>query len=129
MPTELQALLTPNITYIGSVNNAEEPQHLLRAQFGLNLVTNTTPFNQQASPKVLKYCAVGLRVVSNSYPWIRYFVAQHNANFYFLPEVANSLASNFGLGLEGFPYVVPYINELSFLNIIKKLAIWKTIRL
>jgi len=129
IPTELRALLTPNITYIESLKNMELPHHFRRAQFGLNLVPNINPFNQQASSNLLAYCAVGLRVVTNSYPWVRYFMAHHNANFYLLPDGSTSLATNFGKGLDAFPYVSPDINHLCLHTTIKKLPIWKTITL
>ena len=36
-----------------------------------------------------------------------------NANFYLLPDGAVSEASNFGEGLEAFPFVTPNISHLS----------------
>ena len=111
------------------MNYVEVPQQLRRAQFGLNLTQNITPFNQQASSNVLEYCASELRIVSNFCPWVSYFMHHHNANFYLLPDGAASEASNFGEGLEAFPYVVPDISQLKFQNIIKKLAIWEIILL
>lgn len=126
MPSELQALVAPKVTFTGLMNYAEVPQQLRRAQFGLNLTQNITPFNQQASSNVLEYCASELRIVSNFSPWVRYFMHHHNANFYLLPDGAVSEAYNFGKGLEAFPYVVPNVSHLRLQNTIKELAIWKT---
>ena len=95
------------------MNYVEVPQQLRRAQFGLNLTQNITPFNQQASSNVLEYCASELRIVTNFSPWVMYFMHHHNANFYLLPDGAASEASNFGEGLEAFPFVTPNISHLS----------------
>ena len=86
VPAELQKLLPPTVHCTGRVSHIDVPHQLRRSRFGLNLVPNTLPFQQQTSTKVLEYCAAGLRVVSNAYPWVRYFMAQHNANFYLLNE-------------------------------------------
>jgi hypothetical protein len=100
---------------------------LRRARFGLNLVPNAIPFKQQTSTKVLEYCASGLRVVSNAYPWVRYFMAQHKANFYLLNDDAPSLATSFGEALEAYPYEVPDIHTLAWSQVLDALPLWRTI--
>jgi glycosyltransferase involved in cell wall biosynthesis len=127
VPAELQAQLTPNVTCTGRVENAQVPRHLRRARFGLNLVPNATPFQQQTSTKVLEYCAVGLRVVSNAYPWVRYFMAQHKANFYLLNDDASSLATSFGEALDAYPYEVPDVRALAWPHVLDTLPLWRTI--
>ena len=127
VPAELQAQLPLNVTCTGRVDHAQVPRHLRRARFGLNLVPNATPFQQQTSTKLLEYCAVGLRVVSNAYPWVRYFMAQHKANFYLLNDDAPSLATSFGEALDAYPYEVPDVRALAWLHVLDTLPLWRTI--
>ena len=127
VPAELQIHLPPNVTCTGHLGHAQVPRHLRRARFGLNLVPNATPFQQQTSTKVLEYCAVGLRVVSNAYPWVRYFMAQHKANFFLLNDDAPSLVTNFGEALDAYPYVVPDVQALTWPQVLHTLPLWRTI--
>ncbi len=127
VPEALRTLLPPNVTCTGRVAQTQVPQHLRRAHFGLNLVPNTAPFQQQTSTKVLEYCAVGLRVVSNAYPWVRYFMAQHKANFYLLRDDPSSLATSFGEALDAYPYEVPDIRALAWPQVLDGLPLWCTI--
>lgn len=127
VPTELQNLLPSSVRCTGRMSHADVPHQLRRADFGLNLVPNTLPYLQQTSTKVLEYCAAGLRVVSNAYPWVRYFMAQHNANFYLLNEDVQSLATSFGEGLEAYPYEVPDMRKLAWSQVLDALPLWPTI--
>jgi glycosyltransferase involved in cell wall biosynthesis len=127
VPEALQTHLPPNVTCTGHVAQTQVPHHLRRARFGLNLVPNAAPFQQQTSTKVLEYCAVGLRVVSNAYPWVRYFMAQHKANFYLLRDDPSSLATNFGEALDAYPYEVPDVSALAWPQVLDSLPLWRTI--
>ena len=127
MPAELQELLPSTVHCTGHVSHADVPHQLRRARFGLNLVPNVLPYQQQTSTKVLEYCAAGLRVVSNAYPWVRYFMAQHNANFYLLNDDAQSLATSFGEGLGAYPYEVPDMRKLAWPEVLDALPLWHTI--
>jgi len=127
VPAELQKFLPTNVHCTGRVSHVEVPHQLHRARFGLNLIPNVLPYQQQTSTKVLEYCAAGLRVVSNAYPWVRYFMAQHNANFYLLNDDAQSLAISFGEGLEAYPYKVPNMRKLAWPQVLDALPLWHTI--
>jgi len=127
VPAELEKVLPPNVTCTGRVDHAQVPIHLRRARFGLNLVPNAKPFQHQTSTKILEYCAAGLRVVSNAYPWVRYFMAQHKANFYLLNDDTPLLATSFGEALEAYPYVVPDIRALEWSQVLDTLPLWRTI--
>ena len=109
------------------MDQTQVPHNLRLARFGLNLVPNEAPFQQQTSTKVLEYCAVGLRVVSNAYPWVRYFMAQHNANFYLLRDDPSSLATSFGEALDAYPYEVPDVRALAWPKVLDSLPLWRTI--
>jgi glycosyltransferase involved in cell wall biosynthesis len=127
VPPRLQAVMPSNVTCISRIKHEQVPRHLRRAQFGLNLVPNISPFQQQTSTKVLEYCAVGLRVVSTTYPWVRYFMAQHNANFNLLSDDPSSHETSFGVALDAFPYNVPNVRSLTWSQIFDSLELWTII--
>ena len=101
------------------------PHQLRRARFGLNLVSNIEPYNQQTSTKLLEYCAVGLPVVSNDYAWVRYFAAHYQGNFHLLRADPATWQFSFGEALEAYPYVAPDVRELAWHKLLAKLTIWQ----
>jgi glycosyltransferase involved in cell wall biosynthesis len=124
VPDALRAQLPANVTCTGRVPHAEVPHQLRRARFGLNLVGNFEPYNQQTSTKLLEYCAVGLPVVSNDYAWVRYFAAHYQGSFHVLRDDPSSWQHSFGDALEAYPYVVPDVRELAWPQLLRQLAIW-----
>ena len=129
VPDALRTQLPTSVTCTGRVPHADVPQHLRRARFGLNLVGNIAPYNQQTSTKLLEYCAVGLPVVSNDYAWVRQFAAQHQANFYWLSDNPANLPHSFGNALDTYPYVVPNVRSLAWPQLLGQLAIWQALRI
>ena len=125
VPDALRAQLPASVTCTGRVPHADVPHQLRRARFGLNLVGNIEPYNQQTSTKLLEYCAVGLPVVSNDYAWVRYFAAHYQGNLHLLRDDPNSWQHSFGEALDAYPYVVPDVRELAWPKLLGKLAIWK----
>ena len=127
VPDEVRMQLPPSVTYTGRVPHANVPRQLRRARFGLNLVSNLEPYNQQTSTKVLEYCAAGLRVVSNDYAWVRYFAAQYEGNFHLLHDAPSSWQHSFGEALDAYPYVVPDVRTLAWHEVLKNLPIWSVL--
>ncbi len=125
VPDALHAQLPASVTCTGRVPHADVPHQLRRARFGLNLVSNIEPYNQQTSTKLVEYCAAGLPVVSNDYAWVRFFATHHQGNFHMLRDDPNSWEPSFGDALEAYPYVVPDVRELSWHRLLAKLAVWK----
>jgi hypothetical protein len=125
IPEALRMQLPASVTCTGRVPYSEVPHQLRRARFGLNLVSNIEPYNQQTSTKLLEYCAVGLPVVSNNYAWVRYFAAHYQGNLHLLRDDPNSWQHSFGEALEAYPYVVPDVCDLVWPKLLGKLAIWK----
>jgi glycosyltransferase involved in cell wall biosynthesis len=125
VPDALHAQLPASVTCTGRVPHADVPHQLRRARFGLNLVSNIEPYNQQTSTKLLEYCAVGLPVVSNDYAWVRYFAAHYQGNFHLLRDDPSSWQYSFGEALEAYPYVVPDVRELAWHKLLAKLTIWQ----
>ena len=124
VPDNVRVQLPPSVTCTGRVPHAQVPRQLRRARFGLNLVSNVEPYNQQTSTKLLEYCAAGLRVVSNDYAWVRYFATQHEGNFHLLHDEPNAWQHSFGEALDAYPYVVPDVSKLAWPEVLKALPIW-----
>lgn len=127
VPQHIQAQLPTSVTLSGRIPHAEVPQQLRRARYGLNLISNIAPYNQQTSTKLLEYCAVGLPVVSNDYDWVRYFASRHNGHFYLLSDNPTTWNASFGEALEAFPYQVPDVTHLQWPRLLSALPLWKTI--
>jgi hypothetical protein len=125
VPEALRTQLPTSVTCTGRVPHTDVPRQLRRARFGLNLVGNIEPYNQQTSTKLLEYCAVGLPVVSNDYAWMRYFAAHYQGNFHLLRDDPHSWQFSFGEALEAYPYVVPDVRELTWHKLLAKLTIWQ----
>lgn len=66
-----------HIRVTGRVPQAEVPQQLQRARFGLNLMPDVLPLSEQTSTKMLEYLAVGLPVISNTYAWAQRTARAH----------------------------------------------------
>ena len=124
-PEALRAQLPDSVTCTGRVPYTQVPQQLRRARFGLNLVSNHEPYNQQTSTKLLEYCAVGLPVVSNDYAWARYFATHYQGQFHWLRDDPQSWEPSFGEALEAYPYVVPNVRELEWDKLLSKLTLWQ----
>lgn len=80
---ELRAALTayPQVTFTGRLAQEDVPAALRTCAHGLNYVPDVAPFHGQTSTKVLEYSALGLRVLTNDYRWVRQFQAEHDAVF------------------------------------------------
>ena len=129
VPDSLRTQLPASVTCTGKVPHAEVPHQLRRARFGLNLVSNTAPYNQQTSTKLLEYCAVGLPVVSNDYAWVRYFAAHYQGNLHLLRDDPTTWPHSFGDALEAYPYVVPDVRTLTWPRLLSALPIWKHLQI
>jgi len=128
-PEDLRTQLPASATCTGRVPHTDVPHHLRRARFGLNLVSNIEPYNQQTSTKLLEYCAVGLPVVSNDYAWVRYFATHYKGNLHLLRDDPSSWQHSFDEALEAYPYVVPDVRALAWSKLLATLAIWKHLQI
>lgn len=71
-----------NLTFTGKVPYAEVPKIASKAVYGINYIPDKYPFNVQTSTKLLEYLAMGLKVITTDYKWIREFENRHNCAFY-----------------------------------------------
>ncbi len=125
VPEPLRAQLPASVFCTGRVAHTDVPMQLRRARFGLNLVSNVAPYNQQTSTKLLEYCAVGLPVVSNDYAWVRYFATHYQGNFLLLNDDPTTWAHSFGESLEAYPYQIPHVSSLAWPRVLAALPLWK----
>jgi len=80
-----------NILFRGPVEPGEVVQYLLQSRFGLNIIPNESPFNQQTSTKLLEYTAAKLPIVSSDYSWIKKFQEQYGGQYYFMKDDLSNL--------------------------------------
>lgn len=71
-----------NLIFTGKVSYSEVPKIAIKAEYGINFIPDKYPFNIQTSTKLLEYLALGLKVVTTDYNWIRQFEEKHNCSFY-----------------------------------------------
>lgn len=71
-----------DITFTGKVRYNEVPLIASTAEYGINFIPNRYPFNIQTSTKLLEYVALGLKVITTDYKWVRQFEQQHNCSFF-----------------------------------------------
>lgn len=71
-----------NLNFTGKVPYSEVPKIAAKAEYGVNFMPDKYPFNIQTSTKLLEYLALGLKVVTTDYKWVRQFEENHNCSFY-----------------------------------------------
>lgn len=71
-----------DIIFTGKVPYTEVPNIASKALYGLNFMPNKYPYNIQTSTKLLEYLALGLKVITTDYKWVRQFEEKHNCLFH-----------------------------------------------
>ena len=71
-----------NLIFTGKVPYSEVPKIAAKAEYGINFMPDKYPFNIQTSTKLLEYLALGLKVVTTDYKWVKQFEESHNCSFY-----------------------------------------------
>jgi hypothetical protein len=84
------------------------PALLSKARWAVNYVPNMYPYTIQPSTKLLEYCAAGIPVVTNKYPWVEQFADSAGAAFFTLSEQFANLEYN---ALRDFPFKVPKMDD------------------
>lgn len=115
----------PGITFTGRVPRAEIPGLLVRARWAVNITPDLYPFNLQESTKVLEYCAAGLPVVSNFYPWVNRFQADAGGRFLDLGPDFSGLDRG---RLESFDFRVPEIGAYRWDRVIEASGLAQALR-
>lgn len=80
-----------NITFTGDVAYKDVAKYASTAVYGINYMPNKYPYNRQTSTKLLEYAAMGLKIVTTDYLWVRHFMKQQGGSFLFVDEHLNGL--------------------------------------
>mgnify|MGYP001033286435 CR=1 FL=1 len=80
-----------NLTFTGDLAYKDVAKHASAAVYGINYMPDQYPYNRQTSTKLLEYAAMGLKIVTTDYFWVRHFMKQHGASFMIVDEELNGL--------------------------------------
>jgi len=118
-----------DIIFTGKVPYSEVPEIASRAIYGINYIPDKYPFNIQTSTKLLEYLALGLKIITTDYKWIRQFEEKNKCSFYKL----NNSFSDFDLtNLDKYPFISQFNAEeylwnsiIDRANIIEKIRFFR----
>lgn len=102
-------------TFLGLIPQKEIPNYAIQAEYALNLMPNIEPYNQQTSTKLLEYCALGLKIVSNRYHWIEQFEKNRNAQFYYFDDQKMDFSD-----IKKFNFITPDVKDLEWTALLSK---------
>lgn len=71
-----------NLIFTGKVSYSDVPKIAAKAEYGINFIPDKYPFNIQTSTKLLEYLALGLKIVTTDYIWVRQFEEKQDCSFY-----------------------------------------------
>lgn len=128
MPPALQARLQGfnNIHSPGRISQDQVPAQLLRARVGLNLMPDVTPLIEQTSTKMLEYLAVGLPVISNTYPWAQCMAQQHAGRLQLLNPLSTPQQWHMAVANAPAPLADrSHLNALSWSAQLDNLPVWQ----
>lgn len=108
-----------NIIFTGKIPYSEVPKISSAAEYGINYVPDIYPYNIQTSTKLLEYCALGLKVISNNYFWMNQFERERNAHFFKLNENLSNLTVE---NLKTFNFRTPNIEDLEWNHMLKEIG-------
>ena len=75
--------------FTGKIPYAQVPEIASKAVYGINYIPDRYPYNLQTSTKLLEYLALGLRVLTTDYSWVRKFERIHGCSFYKLRKTSD----------------------------------------
>ena len=106
-----------NIVFTGRVTYDEVPAIAQQAEYAVNYIPDVFPFNIQTSTKLLEYAAMGMKIVTTSYSWVRNFADNRGMKFFYLDENCSNLNMD---TLANFDFVTTDIRDLEWKNILDK---------
>lgn len=71
-----------DIIFTGKIPYSQVPEIASKAVYGINYMPDKYPFNIQTSTKLLEYLALGLKVITTDYKWVRQFEKKYGCSFY-----------------------------------------------
>ena len=109
------------VTFTGRIPYHQVPDVLCTARFGLNIIPDIYPYHIQTSTKILEYAAIGLPIISNSYPWVRQFEQERGGRFFYLPKDLNRLTLR---DIETFDFATPDVSDLRWSYVIERSGVF-----
>lgn len=111
-----------NITFTGKVPYKDVPILASSAIYGINYIPDVFPYNIQTSTKLLEYCALGLKIITNDYKWVNDFEKNRGANFYKLSRDLSNFSDN---QLEKFHFNTPDVRDLEWNKMFNDIELMK----
>lgn len=105
-----------NLIFAGKVPYQEVPVLARQAEYALNYIPDTYPYNMQTSTKLLEYVAMDLKVVTTSYFWVNNFEQNRKMKFYKISEDFHDLDLE---DLKRFSFCNTRVDDLRWENIFK----------
>jgi hypothetical protein len=103
-----------NIECFGRLTQQESFSIAKRCKFGLNYTPDEYPFYFQDSTKLIEYCGLGLKVITNRYEWVDQFEFSSDSAFMDLSELLAGENPN------DFNFKIGDVSHLSWINVIDK---------
>ena len=104
-----------NITYTGRLPYSEVAKTASLSVHGINWVPYKYPYYLQTSTKLLEYMALGLKIVTNEYPWVNNFEQAQKSKFYKVNE-------NFDLdfaSIEKYDFITSSVEHFRWETVLK----------
>lgn len=120
---EINYFSSNNIKCFGRLPQDSVFDIAVKAEYGLNYTDEIYPYIHQDSTKLIEYCALGLKVVTNKYPWVNDFERKISASFLDYKDFLMDHKS-----LESFNFLTGNIEELSWNKVIDRSGLAKKIR-
>jgi len=90
-----------DIIFTGKIPYSDVPEIASKGIYGINFIPDKYPYNIQTSTKLIEYLALGLKVLTTDYKWVRQFEKKNNCTFYKLDWNRLEINSN---DFEGFDF-------------------------
>lgn len=103
-----QAIDKSLVHFAGKVPYRQVPSLYANCRLGLNFTPDIYPYRFQTSTKTLEYCAAGLGVISNRYPWVENFANTRNGRFLWLENI------EFKNDIDQFGFIIPGVSDLEW---------------
>lgn len=109
-----------NIIFTGKIPYHDVPRIVSQAEYGVNMIPDVHPFNIQTSTKLIEYCALGLKVITTDYYWIKEFEFRYEADFFKIDENLSKLDIK---KIEEFEFKIVDVSSLSWNNLFNEIKL------
>ena len=113
-----------NLIFAGAIPYRDVPSLARQAEYAVNYIPDQYPYNLQTSTKLLEYVAMGLKIVTTDYSWVRMFEKNRKMHFYKFSEDFHDMNLR---QLENFPFCNTSIEDLRWENIMEASGIGRVL--